>query len=173
MKRLLLGLLTSLLMACGGGQIILPPSTNTTSTTEMPKQPITGFTRDAWHLDIDNNQWQVLRLEPETLLLVSTDQKTSLAVMQKKFEAPLPAFAAMEHQGLLAHKLDVSPLTTIAVNQITAMQMRVVYGKTYVVVDMFATGHHAIMLGCGGLLIDESFNTPRCQDVLNHLHLTE
>jgi hypothetical protein len=177
MKKTLLGLFACTLLACATHTNTTPapptPNDNThvLNQTETPK---TGFSRDGWRLDVDKSQWILVRLDRDVLMLHSAQHPVSLMIAQKEFTAPLRVLTTMMHDDLIRAGADAIMMNDVVINNTTASRMLIqdkVGGAAWM--TLFATGHKAIIIGCGGSASDKAANEPFCNEVVSHFYLTE
>jgi hypothetical protein len=183
MKKTLLTLLTSLLLACGGAtstqpqpapQPTLPP---VVEETPMPIH-ITQIARNGCYLNLNGvSSWHLSNTPSdgtdEFILDNNADADTHIVFMQLTTNQPLLVLAPQIHDKMASKEVQVSDLMTIVVNGVSAQQMSMAIKNITVWTTIFATGKHADIIGCGGLTIKQDLNKALCDRVLQGFYITE
>jgi hypothetical protein len=180
MKKTLLTLLTSLLIACGGAtsaQPLVPPTVVIPPTqTPTPQLPLaTIFRAEGCYFDLTGvSAWHLSDTSPDGFILDNdTDAETHIVFMQSATNKSLTDLAPQFRDKVASKEVQVLPPTTVIVNGVSAQQMIMMMKTITVWTTIFATGKHADVVSCGGSAEKWEANKALCDQALRGFHITE
>jgi hypothetical protein len=180
MKRTLLSLLAAALLACSSAKTqpapqvpAPPPPVAETKLMGPPAHPETGFSTDVWWLDVDIHDWTFSYPTDQSIWLVSKDEKVSVLIAQRPFTANVLVLVDVERAALEQNHVLMTPAEPVIAAGMTAYQMRAIMAPVVVNLTFWATGHHAVVVGCGSEQNVNPSIDKRCGDVIAHMHITE